>query len=1054
MPDQAHAVAPDLNVGLTDIAIIGMAGRFPGARTIEEFWLNLQNGVEALSILSDEELIARGIDPGLLQRPDYVKAEFALEDIDLFDAAFFGMSSREAEFTDPQHRLFLECAWEALESAGYDPETYQGLIGVYGGVGLSLYLLNNLYPSYGLVELATSPEIKLANDKDHLTTRVSYKLNLKGPSLTVQTACSTSLVAACLACQGLLTYQCDMALAGGVTIKIPPKTGALALRGAASPDGHCRAFDAKAEGTASGSGVGLVVLKRLADALADRDHIYAVIKGSAINNDGSAKVGYTAPSVKGQASVIATAQSMAGVEAETISYIEAHGTGTSMGDPIEIAALTQVFRASTQKKGFCAVGSVKTNIGHTDAAAGVMSLIKTALALKHKRIPPSLNFEQPNPEIDFANSPFYVNAALSEWPAGRTPRRAGVSAFGLGGTNAHMILEEAPAPEPPTPARPWQLLLLSAQTDTALEMATTRLAEYLKRHPDLNLADVAYTLQAGRRAFDHRRVLTCRNLEEAVIGLETLNREQVFTGRAEPGERPVAFMFPGIDSLYVNMGAELYQTEPVFREQVDHCSELLQAHLGLDLRQVLYPPAGSEPAALAQLRQGPVALAALFVTSYALAQLWMAWGVRPRAMVGHSLGEYVAACLAGVLSLREALHLVVLRGQLFEQLPEGAMVTVLLPEQEVQPFLGETLDLAAINGPARCVVSGPAHAIHALEASLGEHKIDFHRMPVSRAAHSRAVTPILDAFAEAVAKLPLQAPRIPYVSNVTGTWITTAEATDPGYWARHLRQAVRFWDGVQEILSEPSCVLLEVGPGRTLSALVKLHLGSVAQRAVFSSLRLPREPRSDVECVLNTLGRLWLAGVQVDWPAFHAHERRCRVPLPTYPFERQRYWIEPAQRQIYSFGAPGGEKPEAAEQTRPAHHDSRPGGSSPGARPDLQSDYVAPSSTLEQAVAKIWEEAFSRRPIGLYDNFFELGGESLIATRILSRIRDTFQVELSARALLESPTVAGVCQAIEAATRSRLARPEPAIAPVSREAYRGRRLPSGELELPESIRSQ
>jgi acyl transferase domain-containing protein/acyl carrier protein len=894
----------DADKALTDIAIVGMAGRFPAARNLEAFWQNLVNGVESISHLSDEEAMAAGVSPRILGRPDYVNAEFAMDDIDLFDASFFDLPPKEAEIMDPQHRFFLECAWEALENAGYDPETYKGMIGVYAGAGTSGYLLNNLYPHLNPLE----SHLVKGSEGDHLATRVSYKLNLKGPSMTVQTACSTSLVATCLACQSLLGYQCDVALAGGVRIKIPHKTGYLSfVKGAISPDGHCRAFDAGAEGTASGAGVGVVVLRRLMDALVDGDHIYAVIKGSAINNDGSRKVGYAAPSVKGQAEVIVMAYALAGIEAETISYVETHGTGTSMGDPIEMAALIQAFRASTQKKHFCAIGSVKTNIGHADAAAGVASVIKTALALEHKVIPPSLNFERPNPEIDFDNSPFYVNTVLSEWKAGDTPRRAGVSAFGIGGTNTHVVLEEAPPVEPSGASRPWQVVMLSAKTDTALETASANLVEHLKRYPDISLADMAYTLQVGRRAFKHRRMVVCREVEEAVTALEACSRGQVFTGLAASRQRSVVFMFPGIGSLYVGMGAEIYQAEPVFSEQVDLCSAILRADLGLDLRDVLYPPAGLEQEAAGQMERGPVALASLFVTSYALAKLWASWGIHPQAMIGHSLGEYVAACVAGVLSLKDALRLVVLRGQLFDQLPAGAMTTVLLTEEDVQLFLDDDLSLAVVNAPSRCVVSGPPEAISALEERLAQRGVEFHRMSASRAAHSKMVEPILEPFAEMVEQVSLHAPRIPYVSNVTGTWITTEEATDPAHWVNHLRQTVRFWDGIQEVLGEPSHALVEIGPGRTLSALVKLHLGSVAQRLVLSSMRLPREPQSDVKVLLDTLGRLWLAGIPVDWAGFYGQEHRHRVPLPTYPFERQRYWVEPPQKQAHSFGA---EEPE------------------------------------------------------------------------------------------------------------------------------------------------
>lgn len=586
------------------IAIIGMSGRFPGGKNIEQFWQNLKDGVESISVFSEEELISAGVDPALLNEANYVKAGGVLEDIDLFDAAFFELNPREAEITDPQHRLFLESAWSALENAGYDSQRCNSRIGVYAGASLSNYRSFDFNSDrYGS---ATSYQTLIGNDKDFLTTRVSYKLNLKGPSITVQTACSTSLVAVSLACQSLLNYQCDMALAGGVSIHTPQKTGYLSQEGGTlSPDGRCYAFDARAKGTVIGNGVGVVVLKRLTDAIADGDFIYATIAGSAINNDGSSKVGYTAPSVDGQAEAIAEAMMLADVEPETISYIEAHGTGTALGDPIEIAALSQVFRSTTERKGFCAIGSVKTNIGHLDAAAGVTGLIKTALALKHKLIPPSLNFEQPNPQIDFANSPFYVNTKLSEWQKAASPRRAGVSSLGMGGTNAHVILEEAPSlreqrdtksagRNPLTrnggaeeQGRNYQLLVLSAKTDSALETATKNLAQYLRQHPDLNLADVAYTLQVGRKEFNHRRILICEDIDDAINGLSQPQR--VLTDYQEPSQQSIAFMFPGQGAQYANMGKELYETEPIFRQQVDRCCEILKLHLGLDLRSLLYP---------------------------------------------------------------------------------------------------------------------------------------------------------------------------------------------------------------------------------------------------------------------------------------------------------------------------------------------------------------------------------------------------------------------------------------------------------------------------------
>jgi acyl transferase domain-containing protein/acyl carrier protein len=874
------------------IAIIGMAGRFPGAKNIEEFWQNLQNGVESISVFTDEELISAGIEPAVLRDINYVRAGAVLENIELFDAPFFGFNPREAEITDPQHRFFLECAWEALENAGYDSQRCDSRIGVYAGASLNNYLSFDL--NRDQMGAVACFQTLIGNDKDFLTTRVSYKLNLKGPSVTVQSACSTSLVATSLACQSLLNYQCDLALAGGVSIRAPQKTGYLYQEaGILSPDGRCHAFDAKARGTVLGNGVGIVVLKRLADAIASGDCIHAVIKGSAINNDGSEKVGYTAPSVNGQALAIAEALFVASVEPETVNYIEAHGTGTALGDPIEITALSKVFRASTEKKGFCGIGSVKTNIGHLDAAAGVAGLIKTVLALKHKSIPASLNFEQPNPQIDFANSPFYVNTKLAEWKAGLAPRRAGVSSLGIGGTNAHVILEEAPALQTSSPSRPWQLLVLSAKTESALETATTNLVEHLAQHPDLNLADVAHTLQVGRKEFDRRRMLVCQDIQDAAIAFKKQDPQRVLTHVLEPCDRPIAFMFPGQGAQYVDMGKELYQTEPIFREQVDYCSYLAKPHLRLDLRSLIYPNESETEAATQKLQQTNITQPALFVIEYALAQLWMAWGISPQAMLGHSVGEYVAACLAGVMSLEDALALVAIRGQLMQQLPTGSMLAVSLPETEIQALLIDTLSLAASNGPGLCAISGTDDAVDALQKQLTAKGIECRRLHTSHAFHSPMMAAISEPFAEEVRKVKLNPPQIPFISNVTGTWITAEEATDPNYWVRHLRQTVRFSAGISQLLQEPNRILLEVGPGRTLCTFARQHAAQAAGQVVLPSLRHPKDRHSDVAFLLNILGRLWLAGVPVNWSGFYAYEQRHRVPLPTYPFERQRYWIEP-----------------------------------------------------------------------------------------------------------------------------------------------------------------
>lgn len=992
-----------------EIAIIGMASRFPGAKCIDQFWQNLRNGVESITFFSDEELLAAGISPGILNNPHYVKAKGILEDIDLFDATFFGFTPREAEILDPQHRIVLECAWEALESAGYTPEAFEGRIGVYAGASMSSYLLFHLYMNRELVESMGGFQLMVGNDKDFLPTRVSYKLNLTGPSVNINTTCSSSLVAVHFACQSLLNGECDMALAGGVSITATRKTGYIYQEGGiASPDGHCRAFDSKAQGTVDGNGAGIVVLKRLPDALADGDTIHAVIKSTAINNDGALKIGYTAPSVNGQAGVIAEALALSGVDPESITYIEAHGTGTTLGDPIELAALSQVFGSRTSKKGFCAIGSVKTNVGHLGAAAGIAGLIKTVLALKHRQIPPSLHFTQPNPKIDFANSPFYVNTTLAEWQTKEIPRHAGVSSFGLGGTNAHAILEEAPPRTPSGPSRSWQLLTLSAKTTPALENATQQLVTYLQQHPELPLPDIAYTLQVGRQTFAWRRMLVCQGREEAIRALETCDPRQVFTHIQESGERPVVFLFPGQGAQYVHMAEELYRQEPLFREQVDHCSAILKERLGCDLRTILYPSPEQVAVAEEQLRQTWLTQPALFVIEYALAQLWISWGVRPEAMIGHSIGEYVAACLAGVFSLEDALALVTTRGRLIQSLPEGAMLSVALSERDLLPLLERELTLAAHNGPALCVASGPSAAIADLQAHLNTQGIDCRLLHTSHAFHSKMLNPILEQFTAEVKKARLSPPAMPYISNITGTWITAAEATDPGYWARQLRHTVRFAEGLQELLTEPERILLEVGPGHVLSTLVTQQSEQNTQRIVLSSMRHPRDGSSDVAFLLNAAGKLWLAGAQLERKKLYAHERRHRLPLPTYPFERQRYWIDPQSRIHQSdSGQPRSATTASSENQSSTVTFSLLSSTVPG-RP-----YVAPGTPIESAIADIWQELLGLPQIGIYDNFFELGGHSLLATQITTRLRDTFEVELSLNSFFESLTIAALAQLIE-----------------------------------------
>ena len=877
----------------TEIAIVGMSCRLPEARSTDEFWENLARGKESISRLTDEELLSAGIPAEVIADSRYVKARGVLQQAEWFDASFFGFTPKKAELTDPQNRIFLECAWEVLESAGYDPQRFQGSIAVYAGKSMSSYLSQNLFSRPDILKSVGGLEVLVAGDKDHLSTSVSYKLNLKGPSITVQTACSTSLVAIHMACQSLLHRECDMALAGGSSI-VFPQAGYLYQDGdIRSPDGHCRAFDATARGTVGGNGVGIVLLKRLDDAIEDRDFIHAIIRGSAVNNDGSLKVGYTAPSVEGQSQVIAEAQTMAGVDAETISYIEAHGTGTNLGDPVEIGALTRAFRASTQKTGFCPIGSLKTNIGHLDTAAGVAGLIKTVLALENRSIPASLHFKEPNPTIDFENSPFFVNSQLSDWPSGPTPRRAGVSSFGIGGTNAHVVLEEAPSLDPSGSSRTRQLLLLSAKSPTALDSATANLAEHLREHADSKLADVAYTLQVGRQAFRHRRMVVCQDRLDAVAVLEDPSR--VVDGYHEGADRRVAFMFTGQGAQRPGLGRELYRTEPTFRQHLDECSRAFEAHTGFDIRSVMFPAASDEDRAAKQLNQTHITQPVLFAFEYALARLWISWGIRPHAMIGHSIGEYVAACLADVFSLEDAIALVAERGRLMGRLPGGDMISVPLPEAQVAPLLSRDLSIAAINGPELCVVSGPREAVEALERALADRNVASQRLHTSHAFHSAMMEPILEAFTERVKRVHLAPPSIPFVSNVTGTWISAEEVTDPSYWATHLRRTVQFSSGLERLYEASYRVLFEMGPAPVLGSLARRHAAKPAELTVLSALPHPSDKSGDVEHTLRTLGQLWLNGCQPDWSSFYADEKRNRVRLPTYPFERQRYWISPGR---------------------------------------------------------------------------------------------------------------------------------------------------------------
>jgi phthiocerol/phenolphthiocerol synthesis type-I polyketide synthase E len=973
-----------------DVAIIGMSGAFPGAKDVHELWTSLCDAREMVRFPKPEDQKDKKED--LAGAGRFVRAAAIMDGIDLFDASFFGMTPAEAELTDPQHRILLEHSWYALEDAGYDTQRYNGLIGVFAGATLNTYLIQNIVPNRSIVEEADPIQINIGNGGDFLTTRVSYKLNLRGPSHTIQCACSTSLVAVHCACRSLLDLECDMALAGGVSVNVSLLEGYRYREGGIlSPDGHCRVFDAEARGTIFGSGVGVVALKRLEDALTDGDFVHAIIKGSAVNNDGAVKAGYTAPSVEGQAKAIAEALGNASVDSETISYVECHGTGTLLGDPVEIRALTKAFWGETKKQGFCAVGSVKSNVGHLDAAAGITGLIKVVQSLKHRMLPPSLHFKQPNPQIDFAHSPFYVNTALTPWKSESGPRRAGVSAFGVGGTNAHVIVEEAPAPKAPEKGRDWQVLPLSARTETALQKALQNLANHLRQDETIDLADAAFTLQMGRRAFPYRWAGVCSDVEQAVTALQGSVAEDGREG-VEEGSRKVAFLFPGQGSQYAGMGQELYEKEKVFRQALQQCAEILKPELGIDLCAALYQEASGE------VEQTWLAQPGLFAVEYGMAQLWMSWGVEPQALLGHSLGEYTAACLAGVMSLEEALGVVVVRGQLMQRLPLGGMLAVGMGEAQVGRMLKEGVSLAAINAADLCVVSGRLEAIERLEKELQEGGVSCKRLRTSHAFHHAMVEPILGAFLEKMRQVRLRAPGLPFISNVSGRWIQDQEAQDPEYWVKHLRQPVQFERGLKQLVQGEEWMLVEAGPGQGLKRLAQKQ----GAGRVVATMPGSGAGGSETETMLRAVGQLWSEGVHVNWQAFHAGVRRNRIPMPTYPFERKRYWIDPppaavenqVEEQVSAFRS----------QAETTHYSCRPA---------LRNSYVPPNNEAENQAIAILERALGIRPIGVTDQYGELGGDSLTAIKIIDQLNATFRCGLTVVDLYEGLAVRDLVRLIQ-----------------------------------------
>lgn len=1011
----------DEDGGAEPIAVVGMACRVPGAADLGRFWHNLISGTQARTELSREHLIGAGVPADEIDDPDFVPVGYLLDDVENFDAGLFGLTPREAALADPQHRLFLELCHAALENAGWDPAHYSGDIAVYGGRGMETYRWRHIYGNRAVTSVSDHTTIGIGNHADNFTTLVSYKLNLRGPSVGVYTACSTSLVAVHVAAEALRAGECDMALAGGVSIELPGDRGYLHREGGMdSADGRCRPFDAAATGTVWGSGGGAVLLKRLSDAIADGDHVHAVVLGNAVNNDGTGKVGFTAPSVEGQAAAIANALATAGVDARTVSYVEAFGTGSPLGDPIEVAALTSVYGRDGGDRQWCALGSVKSNIGHLSQGAGVVGLIKTVLSLEHGLIPPSLGYTAPNPAIDFAASPFYVNATLAKWETDDGPRRAGVSSFGIGGTNAHVVLQEPPAHKSVAAQRPAHLITISARTEAARDAAVARLADHLAAADidGLDLSDVAHTLRVGRVEHPHRTVVVATDVADAVTALRQPKRQVSATAGAPPR---VVFLFPGQGAQYAGMGAQLYASEPVFARAVDRCAELLAGELDTDLRSLLFASGEQARAdAEALLAQPAYAEPALFTIEYALAQLWQSWGVRPATMIGHSVGEYVAATLAGVFDLPDALHLVAVRGRLTQTVSAGAMLTVSAPAERIGPELPDGLSIAAVNGPGTCVVSGPTEQVEQLAEQLSAQKVTVRRLRISHALHSATMDPILAEFTAAVAAARPAAPRLPFLSNRTGAPITAAQATDPAYWAAHLRETVRFGDCVARALAdgaqsgaEPT-LLLECGPGRQLAGLAQMQLPREALQPI-SSLPGPNE---DFANCYAAAGRLWVHGVGLDAKACGGSGRR--VPLPGYPYERSRHWIEPDPIPA-AVVSPAASRADAALAGQTAGAFTVPMQRPPA---DDAGPPTGSGSDVEARLAAIWSTLLGAESIGPDDDFFMIGGNSLVAVQLIAQVRTVFGVRLPMRSIFDTRTVAGVAAKIvqlraTAALRSR-----------------------------------
>lgn len=1003
-----------------DVAVIGMAGRFPGANSIQELWEVLKSGKETISFFSSEEL-DHTIPEALRNDPLYVSARGIISSAQEFDAGFFGLNPKVASVMDPQQRLFLESAWEVLEQSGYLPKHYDGSIGVYAGTGMNTYYLNNVIPNKELLNQVGELQASSLNEKDYIATRTAYHLNLKGPAVSVHSACSTSLLAIAQAVEAIRNGQCDVAIAGGSSVTAPIHSGHLYQEGSImSPDGHCRPFDAQAKGTVFSDGCGVVLLKDLDEAKKDGDHIYGIVKGVGINNDGGDKGSFTAPSVDGQSGAIARALDDANISASDIGYVETHGTATPIGDPIEIEGLQEAFGEQNQR-GYCAIGSVKSNMGHLTAAAGVTGFIKTILALSHRQIPPSLGFSSPNPAIDFENSPFFVNNVLRDWKSEKI-RRAGISSFGVGGTNVHIVVEEFEKKQKSSGnSKPVQLLTWSAKTENSLEGYKVALGNFIKSSNDLNLADIAYSLSATRDTFNKRSFALATDSESAFNQLLSNQKTTIKSSDLKVVPSNLAFLFPGQGAQYLQMGRALYEHEVVFRNAVDHCAELLQEAYNYDIRTIIYPESNSEDAENT-LKDTQYTQPALFVIEYALSQLWISWGIQPTMLCGHSIGEFVAAHLAGIFTLKDALLLVAIRGKLVSNLPGGSMLSVRATYDNLSQIVPETLSIAAVNSDQLCVVSGEDEPIAAFAKFLEEKEIPNRLLLTSHAFHSNMMDPVLKEFEAEVKKVTLNIPRLPIVSTVTGTWMSDSEATDPKYWTDHLRATVRFSNAMETALDLEDMVLLEVGPGRALTTLSQQKKKSKSATSI-ASLVAPNDNENSYHTVLSALGQLWIKGIEPDWQAFYNSQSRQKVWLPGYVFDRKRCWVNPPTKEIATTNQYQSTEINNYQPTQPQH----------------QMDTVVQPSRKIILLEKISDIIINTSGIEIDSsdqdhNFLELGLDSLVLTQMAITCRNEFNTPITFRELndeLSTPNL--LAEHLDSVLPKEVYAPvpEPAAAPIN-----------------------